>query len=61
MDKTFKDQLKEWNKQHQVINHHDKKPQKRRTEVLTETDIKSLMGINRATYSRGRGGAYRQK
>lgn len=38
-----------------------KKPQKRRSEVLTESDIKSLMGVNRATYSRGRGGAIRQK
>lgn len=48
MNKTQKDKV-------------DKKPQKRRTEVLTESDIKNLMGMNRATYSRGRGGAIRQK
>lgn len=38
-----------------------RKRKKRRTEVLTERDIKSLMGMNRATYARGKGGAYRQR
>ncbi|KAF6601637.1 hypothetical protein V7685_17535 [Bacillus velezensis] len=34
----------------------EKKPQK-----LTERDLENLMGINRPTYKRGRGGAFRQK
>ncbi|AMQ71836.1 MULTISPECIES: hypothetical protein [Bacillus amyloliquefaciens group] len=34
----------------------EKKPQK-----LTERDLKNLMGINRPTYKRGRGGAFRQQ
>ncbi|UWD96800.1 hypothetical protein NX081_17340 [Bacillus velezensis] len=34
----------------------EKKPQK-----LTESDLRNLMGINRPTYKRGRGGAFRQQ
>ncbi|WP_166460957.1 hypothetical protein [Bacillus velezensis] len=34
----------------------EKKPQK-----LTERDLENLMGVNRPTYKRGRGGAFRQK
>jgi len=56
MNKTFQEQLKEWKKKQ-----HDKKPQKSSIEVLTESDIKSLMGVNRNVYVRGKGGAYRQK
>ncbi|MCJ8008916.1 hypothetical protein ACFFF5_21110 [Lederbergia wuyishanensis] len=37
-----------------------KKLQKRRTEVLTESDIKSLMGMDKPTYRRHRG-AFRQR
>lgn len=36
------------------------KSQKRSTEVLTEKDIKGLMGINRPVYARAKGGAYRR-
>ncbi|WP_166460954.1 hypothetical protein [Bacillus velezensis] len=36
--------------------YNDKKPQK-----LTESDLRNLMGINRPTYKRGRGGAFRQQ
>ena len=56
MNKTLQEQLKEWKKKQ-----HDKKPQKSSIEVLTESDIKSLMGVNRSVYVRGKGGAYRQK
>ncbi|ASB67142.1 MULTISPECIES: hypothetical protein [Bacillus] len=34
----------------------EKKPQK-----LTERELENLMGVNRPTYKRGRGGAFRQK
>ncbi|MCR9038223.1 hypothetical protein QRX25_08345 [Bacillus sp. L381] len=34
----------------------EKKPQK-----LAERDLENLMGINRPTYKRDRGGAFRQK
>ncbi|CUB46477.1 hypothetical protein M3616_11180 [Bacillus velezensis] len=34
----------------------EKKPQK-----LTERDLENLMGVNRPTYKRGRGGAFRQQ
>ncbi|WP_054634827.1 hypothetical protein [Thalassobacillus sp. C254] len=37
------------------------KRKKSKKEILSSHDIKSLMGMNRATYSRGRGGAIRQK
>ncbi|NRF06478.1 hypothetical protein HRF57_16610 [Bacillus safensis] len=32
-----------------------------RTQELSEEDIKSLMGIYRPTYKRGRGGAFKSK
>lgn len=47
MNKTQKDKV-------------DKKPQKRRREVFTESDIKSLMGMDKQTYRRHKG-AYRQR
>lgn len=34
----------------------EKKPQK-----LSERDLANLMGVNRPTYKRGRGGAFRQR
>jgi hypothetical protein len=63
MNPSFKDQLKEWKKQHQdstpKIKKRHKKPKKRKSELLTESDIKSLMGMNKAVMKRGRGGAWR--
>ncbi len=58
MNRTLKDQLRDWKLDYQEV---ARKPQKRRTEVLTESDIKALMGMNRAVYVRGRGGAYKQR
>ncbi|MGG4315978.1 hypothetical protein ACR80L_09530 [Bacillus velezensis] len=34
----------------------EKKPQ-----MLTERELENLMGVNRPTYKRGRGGAFRQQ
>ena len=30
-------------------------------EILTDKDLKDLMGVNRQTYKRGKGGAVRRK
>lgn len=38
---------------------HKKRP--KRNEQLTKQDIEELMGVNRPTYKRGRGGALRQR
>jgi hypothetical protein len=34
---------------------------KKKPETLSRRDIEDLMGINKATYRRGKGGAIRQK
>lgn len=41
-------------------NTHRQKPQERHKEHLSESDLKSLMGINMPTYMRHKG-AFRQK
>ncbi|PAD17392.1 hypothetical protein [Shouchella clausii] len=62
------DQLKEWCR----LNGHPvpakkKTPKKRKrnkrktSNSLSTRDVKELMGVNRAVYSRSRGGAYRQR
>lgn len=38
-----------------------RKSQNQRSEVLTDWDIKELMGMNKATYRRGKGGAFKQR
>ena len=37
------------------------KPKERNDERLSNHDLRELMGVNRPTYSRGKGGAYRQR
>ena len=58
MNRTLRDQLKIWKDENREV---ARKPQKRRREVLTESDIKYLMGMNRAVYVRGKGGSYKQR
>ncbi len=58
MNRTLKDQLRIWKQDYQEVT---RKPQKRRREHLTESDIKGLMGMNRAVYVRGKGGAFKQR
>jgi hypothetical protein len=55
--KSFKDELRKW----QQSKRKQEKPKKKQQEKLSEQDIKELMGMNRAIYSRGRGGAFRQR
>jgi hypothetical protein len=60
--KDFKEQLKLWKQHHQEVKRKPhKKPQKRKSEDLSDSDIRSLMGMDRPRYSRGKGGAFRQK
>jgi len=64
MNPSFKDQLKDWKQQHQESTpkkkkKHHQKPQKRKSEKLSESDIKSLMGMNKHTLRRGKGGAWK--
>lgn len=76
MNKPMKDQLRQafkdyWAEQEKYKkrkNHKKKRkvrkaeqPMKRKPERLSEYDLRELMGQNRPTYSRGKGGAYRQK
>ncbi|MGI8381682.1 hypothetical protein ACR0S4_24215 [Priestia megaterium] len=66
MNDSLRSQLKQWKKDHLEIkkekNVNEKNESlKKRTEKLSERDILNLMGIGRPTYSRGKGGAYKQK
>jgi hypothetical protein len=58
----FKEQLKQWKQDHLAARKHgQKKQQKTRGEVLSDADIRSLMGMDRARYGRKKGGAIIQK
>jgi len=62
MNKTLKEQLKEWQRQHREIKKYGVKKKKHpKLEPLTERDIKELMGINRPIYKRKKGGAFKQR
>lgn len=57
-------QLQQWKEKNQSPKKTYKKkqqPKKQKEEKLSERDLKDLMGMNMRTYSRGKGGAYRQK
>mgnify|MGYP001029165433 CR=1 FL=1 len=60
MNQTFRDQLKQWEKQHkEMIREGRQKNRKRNSERLSEIEINYLMGVNMPTYKRGKGGAWR--
>ncbi|MGY3717050.1 hypothetical protein ACWE42_16170 [Sutcliffiella cohnii] len=66
MNKSLRDQLKDWKKQRALEKQSKYKkknatPSKKKEEKLSDKDLRELMGTNRPTYARGRGGAYRQK
>lgn len=66
MNKSLRDQLKDWKKQHGVSKRIIQKKRtssnaKKKQERLSDKDLRELMGTDRPTYARGRGGAYRQK
>lgn len=64
MHPSLRDQLKQWKRKNKVNTHskkrHRQKPKKRRSEHLSESDIKSLMGMDMPTYRRHKG-ALRQR
>lgn len=47
MNKTLKEQLRNWKNQQQEVKQ-CRKPWKRRTEKLTEFELKSLMDVNKS-------------
>ncbi len=57
MNRTLRDQLKIWKDVKQEVS---RKPQKRRREVLTESDIKYLMGMDKPVFRKYRG-SFRQR
>jgi hypothetical protein len=60
--RDFKEQLKQWKQQHREVKRHGRiKTQRRQDEILTDAEIRSLMGMNRPRYGRKKGGAFRQK
>ena len=60
MNQSLKEQLKQWEEQHkELIRYGRKKNIKRKSERLSESEIKDLMGVNMPTYKRGKGGAWR--
>ncbi|MBS4172106.1 hypothetical protein [Bacillus sp. FJAT-49736] len=62
MRKPLKDQLKQWEKKHkEIIRNNREMNKKRKSEHLSEEDIKELMGINRTIYRRCKGGAWRNR
>lgn len=71
MNSTLKDQLQQWKRKNQVSEGRKskkkrKKPRKRKeqpvrkSESLSDSDLRYLMGVNMQTLKRGRGGAYKR-
>ncbi|MED4392510.1 hypothetical protein P4699_20295 [Priestia aryabhattai] len=70
MNPTLHDQLKQWKKDKATVEKERKRNEKKknryhkqekRTEKLSTYDVMNLMGMNRQTLKRGKGGAYKQK
>lgn len=66
MNPSLREQLKKWNKLHQEStpkktknNKPRQKPTKAKSERLSDSDIRSLMGMNQRGLRRGKGGAWR--
>lgn len=66
MNPSLRDQLKEWTKQHPESTPKKTKkitprqnPKKVKSERLSDSDIRSLMGMNQRGLRRGKGGAWR--
>ncbi|WP_338749818.1 hypothetical protein [Bacillus sp. FJAT-52991] len=63
MNRSLKEQLKEWKRHHQEVKQKKKKWKKqpvRKPESLSESELRYLMGTGRPTYKRHRG-SFRQR
>ncbi|MGY0692634.1 hypothetical protein ACW2QC_07545 [Virgibacillus sp. FSP13] len=60
MSEQLRKQLKNWSKKNRLSSK-KKKHHEKQTENLTEEDLMELMGVNRPTYRRKRGGSFKQK
>ncbi len=60
MSEQFKQQINKWTKRYGMKSKKKGKSNPK-SEKLTQSDLDELMGINRPTYKRGKGGAYKQK
>jgi len=64
MSEQLRKQLRDWKKKNMRGSGKSKSKQnkgKRSGKDMSTRDIEELMGMNRPTYKRGKGGAYRQK
>ncbi|QAS52824.1 hypothetical protein [Halobacillus litoralis] len=61
MSQQLRDQLSKYKRKNNIKTPSPKKKRKRKSESYSQRDIEELMGINRPTYRRGRGGAIKQK
>lgn len=60
MNRSLRDQLKEWQRNNPIKRKPRRQnPEKQKSERLSESDIKSLMGINKRGLRRGKGGAWK--
>jgi hypothetical protein len=64
--KTLQQGIKKWAKKNnmqspQEAHPREKKTEQRPKEKLTDRDIRELMGMDKPTYRRGKGGSFRQK
>lgn len=61
MNRTLREQLVDWKKKNMKGTRPNRKLKNNRREELSFHDIEQLMGIRRPIYTRGKGGAYRQR
>ncbi|WP_440705921.1 hypothetical protein [Heyndrickxia oleronia] len=62
MNQSLRYQLKQWEIEHkELIREGRQKNSKCKSERLSDSEIKDLMGVNRDIYRRGKGGAIRRK
>jgi len=61
MSDQFRKQLDQYKKKRGFKTPSPQKEKQKQEEGLSEEELKDLMGVNRPVYSRGRGGAFKQK
>ncbi len=62
MSDQFRKQLEEYKKKNDIKTPNPKKKKRKpKTEKFSQKEIKSLMGIDRPTYRRGKGGSIKQR